>query len=109
MKKNKYAFFVILSFFFLCVVSGISQAQVELVPASNKIYDFLDRMLVNGIISNYSSSIAPISRREIAGLLEEINNKKTKISKTDKNFLEEYLVEYEYDLNHTLKNSSLFF
>jgi hypothetical protein len=109
MKKNKYAFFVLLSFFFFCLISNTSRAQVELVPASNKIYDFLDRMLINGIIKNYSPSMAPISRREIAGLLEEINGKKSKISKTDKKFLDDYLIEYEYDISHPLKNSSPLF
>ena len=86
-----------------------TDAQVELVPPSDKIYNFLDRMLTDGIIQNYTSSMTPISRREIGRLLVEINNKKTKLTKTDKKFLDDYLIEYSYDISRTLKKSSLFF
>jgi len=86
-----------------------ADAQVELVPPSDKIYNFLDRMLTVGIVQNYTSSMAPISRREISRLLVEINNKKAKLTKTDKKFLDDYLIEYSYDISRTLKKSSLFF
>ncbi|MGH2574650.1 MAG: capsule assembly Wzi family protein [Ignavibacteria bacterium] len=86
-----------------------SYSQVELVPPSHRIYDFLDRMNINKIIENYSSSIKPISRREIAKFLNEIKNKKSKLSRTDKKFLEDFNVEFEYDINRSLKKASSFF
>lgn len=107
MKKNKY-FFCILFLLLLFPVNR-ADAQVELVPPSDKIYNFLDRMLTQGIIQNYTSSMAPISRREISRLIVEINNKKTKISRTDKKFLNDYLIEYSYDISRTLKKSTSFF
>lgn len=107
MKKNKY-FFCILFLILLFPVNQ-SRAQAELVPPSDKIYNFLDRMLTEGIIQNYSSSMVPISRREIGKLLAEINNRKTKLTRTDKYFLEDYLIEYSYDINRSLKKSSSFF
>ena len=107
MKKNKY-FFCILFLLLFFSVNPVN-AQVELAPPTDKIYSFLDRMLTDGIIQSYSSSMAPISRREIGKLLVEINNKKSKLTKTDKKFLEDYLIEYSYDINHTLKSSSPFF
>lgn len=107
MKKNKY-FFCILFLLLFFSVNPVN-AQVELVPSTDKIYSFLDRMLTDGIIQSYSSSMTPVSRREIGKLLVEINNKKSKLTKTDKKFLEDYLIEYAYDINRTLKNLSPFF
>ncbi len=106
MNKNKYTFFLFVLLFF---VSSSVLAQVEMVAPSNKIYDFLDRMLTDKIIFSYSSSMAPISRREIAKYLMEIQDNKTKLSQTDKKFLNDYMIEYEYDIYHTLKNKSSFF
>ena len=106
MNKNKYSFFL---FVLLFIVSSSIFAQVEMVAPSNKIYDFLDRMLTNKIIFSYSSSMAPVSRREIAKYLMEIQDNKSKLSSTDKKFLNDYLVEYEYDISHSFKNRSSFF
>jgi hypothetical protein len=105
MKLNKCG----ILFCFLYLFSSIAMAQVELVPASHKVYDFLDRMLINGVIENYSSSMIPISRREVAGFLDEIKGKSNRLSKTDKKFLDDFMVEFEYDIKHSLKNSSSFF
>jgi hypothetical protein len=80
-----------------------------MVPPSDRIYDFLDRMETNKIIESYSSSMLPISRREIARFLVEINVKRAKLSKTDRKFLDDYLVQFEYDIMHTLKKTSSFF
>jgi hypothetical protein len=107
MKINKYCIFVLFCYlFFFC---SIATAQVELVPASHKIYDFLDRMLINGVLDNYSSSMIPVSRREITKYLEEIKSKSSKLSRTDKKFLDDFMVEFEYDMKHNIKNSSSFF
>jgi hypothetical protein len=110
MKKLKLLFTteIIILFLLLCSCSRIS-AQVEMVPPSDKIYDFLDRMLVNKVIDNYSSSMLPISRREIAKLLMVIYSKRTKLTITDRKILDDYMVQYEYDIFRTAKNSSSLF
>lgn len=105
MHKLKYFF---LTAFFLLAVK-ISFSQVELVPLTNPLYDYLDRMFTNKIISGYSASMGPISRREAANLLLEIDSKRKKISKTDRTLLDYYKVEFEYDMYGTMKNSSSFF
>ncbi|HEY3250200.1 MAG TPA: capsule assembly Wzi family protein [Ignavibacteria bacterium] len=104
MKRILY-FFFIAAFLYIPSVLG----QVELVPLSNPVYDFLDRMFVNKIIDNYSASMLPMSRGEVGKYLDEINSKKAKISTTDKKLLDDYLVEFEYDVFGTLKKSSEFF
>src|SRR5215510_12597178 len=105
MSKLKYCFLLL----FLVLIIKTSYSQIELVPPSNKVYDFLDRMLTNKIIEGYSNSMAPISRREIANFLKDIDNKRKKISKTDKELLDYFLTEFEYDAYKTLNKSSNFF
>ncbi len=98
-----------LVFFFFITTSGISLSQVELVPLSNPVYDYLDRMFTNKVISDYSSSMSPVSRKEAAKMLLEIDLKRAKLSKTDRALLDYYLIEFEYDSKGTLKKSSNFF
>ena len=98
-----------ISILFILICTGKSFSQVEYVNASHKVYDFLDRMLVNKVISTYSSSMRPITRKEVAGYLIEINDKRQTISKTDRQFLDDYMVEFEYDIHKTLKTTSSFF
>ncbi|RPI18429.1 MAG: hypothetical protein EHM58_05675 [Ignavibacteriae bacterium] len=109
MSKKKYCFFVFFIISILFLSGSKIYSQVELVPPSNRIYDFLERMYINKVINNYSPSMIPISRREIAGFLKEIENKRTNISSTDKKLLDDFNIEFEYDINRTLKKSvSLF-
>jgi len=105
MGKFKY----LLALLFAFCISEAAFSQVELVPLSNPVYDFLDRMFTNKVIDDYSSSMGPISRRETGNLLKDITAKKNKLSKTDKLLLDYYTTEFEYDMFGTLKKSSDFF
>jgi len=105
MGKFKY----LIALLFVFSVSQAAFSQVELVPLSNPVYDFLDRMFTNKVIDDYSSSMGPISRRETGNLLKDITAKKNKLSKTDKLLLDYYTTEFEYDMFGTLKKSSDFF
>ena len=80
-----------------------------MVPLANPVYDYLDRMSIDKVIDSYSSSMSPISRREVGKYLSEINSKRSKITSTDKKLLDDYLVEFEYDVYGTIKKSSEFF
>jgi hypothetical protein len=105
MGKFKYLLVVLFAF----CISETAFSQVELVPLSNPVYDFLDRMFTNKVIDDYSASMGPISRREAGYLLKDITAKKNKLSKTDKLLLDYYTTEFEYDMFGTLKKSSDFF
>lgn len=87
-------------FFFL---SGFVFAQSELVPLHNNIYDFLKRMQVKGIITEYNSSFSPVDRRSVNAWLYKINQHKEELSRVDKKILQEMMVEF--NLNHTLSDS----
>ncbi len=98
--------------FLICALVFISTnlfSQVELVPVSNKVYSFLDRMNTNKVIEGFSESMLPVSRREVGSFLTHANSKRNKLTASDKKILDEYLVEFEFDTYGTLKNSSNFF
>lgn len=85
-----------------------SSAQLELVPASHPVYDFLKRMQLENIIPGYNSSLIPISRGEVSEFLKTVNEK-GKPGPTDRKILEDYLIEFEYDIYKSTKKSvSLF-
>ncbi|MCI0715795.1 MAG: capsule assembly Wzi family protein [Chlorobi bacterium] len=105
MSKIKFCFLLL----FFILANSDSFSQVELVPLSNPVYNFLDRMFTNKIIFDYSTSMAPISRRETANFLKEINGKRNRISKTDRELLDYYLTEFEFDAYGTTSKSSNFF
>ena len=109
MGKIKYFFLLSFFFFSFFLLAGSVYSQVELVPLSNPVYSFMDRMFTNKVIDSYSSSMGPISRRETANILKEIDSKKKKLTKTDKALLDYYFTEFEYEITGTLKKSSDFF
>lgn len=104
---GKFKYFFLLLFFIS--ITKLSWSQVELVPISNPVYDFMERMFTTKIIDSYSSSMGPVSRRETANILKEVVAKKNKLSKTDKLLLDYYSTEFEYDMYGTIKKSSNFF
>jgi hypothetical protein len=99
-KIVKTSFFVLLILYTQKICS-----QVELVSASHPVYEFLKRMQLMGIIKEYNSSLIPISRSEVSSYLKKIESSEY-LSKTDKKILQDYKIEFEYDLNNTLKNST---
>jgi hypothetical protein len=84
-------------------------SQVEYTNANDEIYNFLKRMQVSGNLKNYNSSELPYSREEIANFIKEIRHNERGLNSTDKKILADYEIEYEFDLNASLKNQfSLF-
>ena len=96
--------------FLLIIVSVNSplNAQVELVPVGNPVYDFLKRMQLEGIIPEYNSSNLPISRSEVADYLKRIKENSSGFAGTDKNLLNDYYIEFGYDIDKSLKSTSSF-
>jgi Capsule assembly protein Wzi len=80
-------------------------SQTEYVPSNNPIYDFLERMESQQIINNYNSFEIPKARNEIAGYIKEVINNKDKLDEVDKKILQDFEVEFEYELYGTLENS----
>ena len=94
MKKlnNLFVYPVIAILFF----HGNITAQVDNVPANNPVYAFLKQMQVQGILKDYSDIILPLSRKKVLEDLEEIDANKTKISETDREYLERLKEKLNY-------------
>lgn len=101
--------FALLTFFLLALFAKNSNSQVELVSPDNTVYNFLQRMQTLEIIKDYNQANIPLSREVIASFLKTIGEKKNKISSTDKKILNDFNVEFQYELYGNLKNSSALF
>ena len=56
------------------LIASTVYGQVETTPAYDKVYDFLKRMQVKGVI-DYNSSILPLSREKIANYLLQLDSR----------------------------------
>jgi hypothetical protein len=91
------------------VLADLLFSQVELVPPSHPVYDYLKRMQLLNILDDYNSSVVPISRQQLADYLKIINEKKAKLNSLDKSLLRDYYIEFEYDINKTINSSYALF
>ncbi len=84
-------------------------SQVEFVDVAHPVYNFLKRMQLMKIIPDYNSSNLPISRREVSSYLTAIRNDERFLTGTDRKFLRDYEIEFEFDMTaQTNYQSSLF-
>lgn len=89
---------------FCLIVFQSAYSQVELVPPSHPVYAFLKRMQLAGII-DYNSANIPVSREKVSGFLQLIKNKYQSIPSIDKDFYDDYSVEFSYDMDRSMKSS----
>lgn len=106
--KNFSISFIIFLFIFFIIGLQTLYSQVELVPVDNPVYDFLKRMQLEGIIPEYNSSNISISRAEVADYLKTIKSNSTGFASIDKNLLNDYYIEFGYDINKNLSTTSSF-
>lgn len=86
-------------FIFIIGVLSFSNlySQQELTPVSDDVYFFLKRMQVAGVIPDYNSSLLPLSRKQVANYLNQINNSSS-VSSSDREVLKGYLLDYSFEL-----------
>ena len=105
--KNNHS--IVLIFSFIIGASLFVFPQTENVPANHPIYQFLKRMEVKKIISQYHDAVLPLSRKEIAQFILQIENNKEELTETERYILDDFLIEFEYELHRSTENSfSLF-
>lgn len=105
-RKSSYIF-ILFVLLFLSVNIDL-KAQVELVPVGNPVYDYLKRMQLEGYIPEYNSGNIPVSRAEVADYLKAIKSKSSGFARIDKNLLNDFCVEFGYDMTGKLDNTSSF-
>lgn len=103
--KTKILLFLPLCFAFL--VNDIF-AQVENVPLNNPVYNYLKEMEVKRIISDYNDDDPNLSRFEVAGFLDTIQNKIGQLSHTEKKLLNKYSIEFVPEVMDKKNTASMF-
>jgi len=76
-------------------------AQIENVPVNNQVYEFLDRMGIKGILPLYSNTMIPLSRQEIAVLLQTVDEKKYQLNNAEREFLLKFRNEFIHEIDPT--------
>ncbi len=89
-------FVKILIFFFSI---NLAYSQIENVPVSNPVYQYLERIETKGLLPHFSTSSLPLQRKEIVEALKEINNNKSKLSENEREILTRYLLEFDLVYN----------
>jgi hypothetical protein len=79
--------------------------QAEYVPAKDPVYDFLERMETLQLIKHYNPFELPKSRGDVGSYLKEVITNKQKLNIVDQKILEDLEIEFEYEINGTLKSS----
>ncbi|MEO6696083.1 MAG: capsule assembly Wzi family protein [Ignavibacteria bacterium] len=103
--KTKILFFLL---FIIMIIPDYNFAQVENVPLSNAVYDFLKEMRVKRIISKLNDDDPNLSRFQIVRHLKEIQINRNELSNTEKKFLGKYLIEFDINEISKKNTTSLF-
>ena len=88
---KRLSFIAVIAFLTL---TTLAHSQIENVPVSNPVYDFLVRFEIRGMLENFSSSMLPLERREITNALSRINEHYAELSENEKAVLKRYLKEF---------------
>ena len=82
----------------IILTSGLL-AQIGYVEVSNPIYNYLDRMQSLHFIEDYNSFEIPKTRKEITNRLKEIVEVKDRLNSIDARTLNDFLIEFNFDLS----------
>ncbi len=92
MKKN-------ILFFSIYLFPIIAFSQVEDIPISNSVYNFLMRAEVRGFLPHFSTTKLPLQRREVIHALKQIRSNEQYLSNSEKQsllyFEKEFRIAYE--------------
>ncbi len=72
--------------------------QVDHVPLSHPVHDFLDRLGVRGVLSLYSGSVRPLERGKALRLLDTALVHADRLSGVERRSLDKFRVEFSRDL-----------
>jgi len=88
----------------LCLVFSFKIfSQTENVPVHHPVYQFLERMNVRGFLPKYNNAVLPLSRREIAEHLIELQNQR--LHQREMAFWKKFFSEFENETNENVTNT----
>jgi hypothetical protein len=94
-------------FLMLCCLGVIYAGNPVSVPIDHPVYRFLDRMETMGVLDNLRDAVQPFDRQRISRLLIELDDKRTSLTKIDKQRLDNYLLDFRYDINKSERYAPL--
>lgn len=95
--------------FLFLIISSALYAQIGFVEYNHPVLPFLERMKTIRIIEDFDPFELPKTRSEISGHLLRIDSLKNNLSSIDKKMLNDFLIEFAFDLNgDESKYSSIF-
>jgi len=90
---------------FLILFSVKFNAQTEYVLADNPVYSFLERMESLQLLEGYNSFELPKTRADAGKYLTQLLKVKEELDNSDKNLLDDYLIEFENEVFGTFEHS----
>ena len=93
----------------LIILSQVGESQMENVPVSNQVYEFLNRMGVKGILPAYSNAMIPLSRKEVGELLFLVDSSSAKLSSAETAFLAKFKREFNREIDPAKEENSALF
>ena len=91
------AFYMFMSTLFF-VQFSISQNPTS-IPVDDPIYDYFERMETLGYLTNLLDGIRPFSRGRAAEFLKVLESKRADLTPIDRRKLDDYLLDFRYELN----------
>jgi hypothetical protein len=79
------------------VLSVGSWASELDVPATNPVYDFLNRLETRGLIRGLNDLALPLTRDEIVAFLRQAVQNNSRLSRVERAVLQEYLADYRFE------------
>ena len=97
---------------FILIVFAIAaediNAQIENVPLTDPVYNFLKEMRVKRIITDYNDDDPNMSRFQVADQLRLMFRKRTQLSRTENKILNKYMIEFLPEELNNKTTTSLF-
>ena len=90
------------------VASGEINAQIENVPLTDPVYNFLKEMRVKRIITDYNDDDPNMSRFQVADQLKLMFRKRNQLSRTENKILNKYMIEFLPEELNSKTTTSLF-
>jgi hypothetical protein len=82
----------------LLFTASVVYSQTEYVRSENPVYNFLERMESLNILPDYNKFEIPKTRKDISGYIAQIILKKSDLDNSDKQLLNDFVVEFGFDL-----------
>lgn len=98
MRSSQVLMFIGLLSLGLAIAASSAFSQAENVPVHDPVYTFLKTMEVKGVIETFDDVVLPISRNAVARYLRTIDAHRDRLSEVERDRLDDYLSEYQYDL-----------